>query len=175
LLSSVSSINQMLIRKLASHEIDLHRDLRLRALSGSPNSFGETYEAVASLSPADWERRTAHVTNDDSGTMFIASIGDTTCGCAYGLADVQRAGGGRVGGMWVDPAHRRLGVGSALLQAVLEWAGEMRFDSIGLWAPAHEEGAIALYTRAGFRETGRARPLPANVSFTIIEMELSKC
>ncbi len=165
----------MLIRKLASHEIDLHRDLRLRALSGSPNSFGETYEAVASLSPADWERRTAHVTNDDSGTMFIASIGDTTCGCAYGLADVQRAGGGRVGGMWVDPAHRRLGVGSALLQAVLEWAGEMRFDSIGLWAPAHEEGAIALYTRAGFRETGRARPLPANVSFTIIEMELSKC
>ena len=161
----------MLIRKLSPRETPLHRDIRLRSLADSPNSFGESYETVAALPPTEWERRTAQVAGGDSGVMFIASDGDTVYGCVYGFPDAQRAGGGRVGGMWVDPTHRRLGTGSALLQAVLNWAREKEFHAMGLWAPEHEPAALALYTKAGFRETGRSRPLPSNPGFTIVEME----
>jgi GNAT superfamily N-acetyltransferase len=92
-------------------------------------------------------------------------------GSAYGLLDRTRADAGRVGGMWVDPAWRRRGVGRALLEGVVAWAGERGLGRLGLWAPAHSPAAIALYTRAGFRETGERRPIPTNPSLWIVAME----
>ena len=74
--------------------------------------------------------------------------------------------------MWVDPLHRRSGVGSALLKAVLGWTDELGLSPIRLWAPTHEHAAKALYTRAGFQETGQMRPLPTNPDRSIVEMEL---
>jgi hypothetical protein len=35
------------LRRLASHEADLHRELRLRALDDAPDSFGETFTEAA--------------------------------------------------------------------------------------------------------------------------------
>jgi len=77
-----------------------------------------------------------------------------------------------VGGLWVDPAWRRRGVGLALLGEVFGWARARGFERLGLWAPAHPPAALALYSRAGFRETGERRPLPTNPSLTIIALEI---
>ena len=79
---------------------------------------------------------------------------------------------GRVGGMWVDPAWRGRGVGQTLLRAVFDWARGRGLARLALWAPAHEPAAIALYTKAGFRHTGERRPLPSNVSRSIVAMEV---
>ena len=59
--------------------------------------------------------------------------------------------------MWVEPAWRRRGVGAALLQEVFDWARSRGLKQLALWAPANP-AAIALYKRAGFRETGERRP-----------------
>jgi GNAT superfamily N-acetyltransferase len=160
------------IRALKSHEVDLHRELRLRALRDSPDSFGETSADAAARPAPYWEELTRSVTEPGRHVMFLAYEGERdVLGSTYGLLDQARAGRGRVGGMWVEPAMRRRGVGGALLQAVFGWARERGLSGLGLWAPAHSPAAIALYRRAGFRESGNRQPLPTNPALQIVEME----
>jgi GNAT superfamily N-acetyltransferase len=160
------------LRRLASHEVDLHRDLRLRALRDAPDSFGETFAAAAVRPISYWEELTRSVTEPGRDVMFLACEGDDVLGSAYGLLDRARTDAGRVGGMWVGPAWRRRGVGRALLQEVIRWARERRLRHLGLWAPAHNPAAIALYSRAGFRNTGDRRALPTNPTLSIIAMKV---
>jgi len=104
--------------------------------------------------------------------MFLACEGNDVLGLTYGLLDRDQSGVGRVGGMWVEPARRRRGVGRVLLQQVCNWAREHRLSRLRLWAPSHSPAALALYRQAGFRETGKRRPLPTNPTLEILEMEV---
>lgn len=161
----------MHLRTLQSHEVNLHRALRLRALRESPDSFGETFADVAARSASYWEDLTRSVTEPGRHVMFLACDGEHVLGSVYGLVDRERREAARVGGMWVDPAWRRRGVGRALLQEVFSWARERGLGRLGLWAPAHSPAAFSLYRQAGFRETGNRRPLPTNPSLHVVEME----
>jgi GNAT superfamily N-acetyltransferase len=151
--------------------VALHRDLRLRALQDSPDSFGETFAAAAAQPLDHWEALTRSVTGPSSQVMLLACQDEDVVGSVYGLLDRAQADAGRVGGMWVAPTCRRRGVGRALLEGVVDWARERGLERLGLWAPAHSPAAIALYTHAGFRETGERRPLPTNPSRWIVAME----
>jgi GNAT superfamily N-acetyltransferase len=162
---------RVLVRRLEAHEVELHRDLRLRALGDAPESFGETVAEAAARAPAYWEDLTRSVTEPGRHVMFLAWEGRDSVGSTYGLPDRDRIDAGRVGGMWVDPAWRRRGVGRLLLQAVFGWARDRGLRRLGLWAPARSPAAIALYSRAGFRETGVRRPRAPGSALEIVEME----
>jgi GNAT superfamily N-acetyltransferase len=160
----------MQIRTLESHEVNLHRDIRLQALRDAPDVFG-TIASEAEAQPLSyWEDLTRAVTAPGLQVMFLACEGDTVLGCTYGLLDRDRREVGRVGGMWVTSAARRQGVGRALLQAVMAWARGRHLQRLELWAPAHSPAAVALYQQAGFRETGQRKPLPTIPALQIIEM-----
>jgi GNAT superfamily N-acetyltransferase len=105
--------------------------------------------------------------------MYLACDGDDIFGSTYGLRDSESSDMARIGGMWVAPLHRRHGIGRALLEAVRSWAREHGFKRMGLWAPSENAAALALYQQAGFRQTGRRRPLPTNAMLEIVELELS--
>jgi GNAT superfamily N-acetyltransferase len=159
------------IRKLEPWEVALHRDIRLRALRDAPDAFGET-AAEAEVRPQSyWEDLTQSVTGPGRHVMFLACEGSAIYGSTYGLRDRESLGAGRVGGTWVEPAYRRRGIGTALLQAVISWARAERFSHMRLWAPAASIGALALYRQAGFNATGNSRPLPTNVAQQILELE----
>jgi GNAT superfamily N-acetyltransferase len=160
------------LRRLASHEVNLHRDLRLRALRDAPDSFGETFADAAGRSITYWEDLTRSVTEPGPNVMFLACEREDIVGSTYGLLDRARSYAGRVGGMWVEPAWRGRGVGRALLREVFGWARERGLRRLGLWAPAHSSAAIALYSRAGFRKTGEERQPPVNSALSIIAMEV---
>ena len=160
----------MHIRKLESHELNLHRGLRLRALRDSPDSFGETFADVVARPTSYWEDLTRSVTEPERHVMFLACEGEHVLGSTYGLLDLEQSEAGRVGGMWVDPAWRRRGIGRALLQEVFGWARARGLSCLGLWAPGHRPATISLYRQVGFRETGNCRPFPTNPSFQIVEM-----
>jgi GNAT superfamily N-acetyltransferase len=161
----------MYIRTLEPHEVNLHRELRLLALRDAPDSFGATFSDAEAQPSSYWEILTRSVTEPGHHVMFLACEGEAVCGSTYGLLDQEKSDGGRVGGMWVDPAWRRQGIGRALLQAVFAWARQRGLKRLGLWAPVHSPAAIALYRQAGFHETGRRRPLPINPSLQILEMK----
>lgn len=160
----------MQIRTLLPPEIQLHREVRLRALQDAPNSFGEKLEDAKSRPLSYWEDLTRAVTAPGRNVMFLACEEQTVHGMIYGLLDGERHDGGRVGGMWVERAWRRQGFGRAMLDAVIAWAGERNLNRIGLWAPTHSSAAMALYRQAGFHEIGLRRPLPHNPELQIIEM-----
>ncbi len=151
--------------------MNLHRDLRLRALCEAPDSFAEAFADAAARPTSYWEDLTRSVTDPGRHVMFLACEGEHVLGSTYGLLDQGRSGAGRVGGMWVEPAWRHRGVGRALLQEVFGWARERGLSRLGLWAPAHSPTAIALYAQAGFRETGKRGSLPTNHSLQIVEMD----
>jgi RimJ/RimL family protein N-acetyltransferase len=67
---------------------------------------------------------------------------------------VSRHGFGEFG-MLVDREWRGRGVGSALLQAAIDWAREQGLHKLCLEVFAHNTAAIALYRKCGFVEEGR--------------------
>lgn len=92
-----------------------------------------------------------------NGVLLVARRGHALVGW------VQVVGGGRrrtrhVGRieMMVDGRHRGAGVGTALMQAVVDWATHhpiVRKLSLNVFA--HNARAIALYRKFGFEEEGR--------------------
>ena len=76
----------------------------------------------------------------------------------------------------IDTANQRRhyyeeGVGRALLQAVIAWAGEHGLIHIRLWAPSESAAALALYRHAGFQETGRRQSFKTDADRQIVELE----
>jgi ribosomal protein S18 acetylase RimI-like enzyme len=58
-------------------------------------------------------------------------------------------------GMTVAPDWRGKGVGSALLAEAIRWAGEVGVEKLALSVYPHNERALSLYRKFGFREEGR--------------------
>ncbi len=162
----------MQIRTLETHEVELHRQLRLLALRDAPNAFGETFEDAEARPLSYWEDLTRSVTEPGQHVMFLACEDDAVQGSTYGLIDRDRRDAGRVGGMWVKPLWRRQGIGRALLGEVFAWARDRKLMRLGLWAPPHSRGACTLYHDAGFHETGHRQALPTNPGLEIIEMAI---
>src|SRR3954470_18898315 len=95
------------IRTLEPHEVLLHRDLRLRALRDSPDSFAETATDAEARPPSYWEDLSRSVTTPGLHVMYIACRDEGVFGSIYGLRDPESRDAGRVGGLWVESAHRR--------------------------------------------------------------------
>lgn len=75
----------------------------------------------------------------------------------------------------VAAAARRAGAGRALCEAIIEWCRRHDAAQIGLEVRGQSAGAIALYTRLGFAETGRRRGYYADPmdDAIILRMELT--
>jgi RimJ/RimL family protein N-acetyltransferase len=79
-------------------------------------------------------------------------------GDIVGQLITERRGSGPISlGMAVARGWRRRGVGHALMEACLDWAGESGVHKLSLEVFAHNEAAIALYRKLGFVEEGRLR------------------
>ena len=135
---------------MESHEISLHRDLRLCALRDSPDSFADTAVAAEGRPFTYWETFTRSVTEPGRHVMYLACDGDDVLGSTCGIRDSESRDVARVGSMWVAPLHRGRGIGQALLESVLSWSREHGFTRLKLWAPSANAAALALYENAGF-------------------------
>jgi ribosomal protein S18 acetylase RimI-like enzyme len=93
---------------------------------------------------------------------FIAEAGDEAVGaCWLRRFSASQPGYGFLGedvpgiGLAVRPAHRRRGVGTRLLAAVIELARERGIAALSLSVAQGNEQARRLYERAGFAPVGR--------------------
>jgi RimJ/RimL family protein N-acetyltransferase len=93
------------------------------------------------------------------GALFVAEaapagpspdvVGDISVGLAsYGVADI---------GMLLDQGWRGKGIGTALLEAGLDWAARAGAHKAALEVWPHNEAGLALYRKVGFVEEGRKR------------------
>lgn len=85
------------------------------------------------------------VAETDEGLVGRLSLGRDPHPASRHVADL---------GLMVAAAHRRRGIGRALLQQSVEWAREVGIRKLELHVFPHNEGAVALYEGFGFRREG---------------------
>jgi ribosomal protein S18 acetylase RimI-like enzyme len=133
----------------APFEIRLAEEDDRRPLAVLFAAVAEERDGIATEPPVDvdvWARRW-----DLEGTL-VAVAGQELVGSLH--VEVSRFGFGELG-MAVVREWRGRGVGSALLEAAIDWSRERGLHKLSLSVFPHNEGAIALYRKYGFDEEGR--------------------
>jgi GNAT superfamily N-acetyltransferase len=156
----------IVVRAATMEEWRVLRDIRLAALRDAPNAFGSTYAKQAALVEADWRHRISR------GKTFFPYIPDVNGTEPQGLVGSLQEQPGTVElvSLWVRPHARGLGVGKALVNAVINWSKAMSAASVHLWLTEGNQHALMLYERCGFALTGERQPLPSKPDLTEIGM-----
>jgi len=150
------------IRQIGPDDWTVFRDIRLAALTDSPEAFAVTAAEASIRSDADWEAMVADrcasgrsrtwLADDDHGHAIgvVAAFEDTT------VAEIELVS------MWVSPAARGAGVARRLVDAVIAWADLRKAPTVALWVTRGNDPAIRLYETAGFVVNGEHQALPSD-------------
>jgi ribosomal protein S18 acetylase RimI-like enzyme len=156
----------IMVRAATMEEWQVLRDIRLAALRDAPSAFGSTYAGQAASVEADWRRR---ISRGRTFFAYVAEVNETEPAGLVGSSQEQ-PGTVELVSLWVRPQARGLGVGQALVDAVINWAKVRSAAFVHLWLTEGNQRALALYERCGFALTGERQPLPSKPNLTEIGM-----
>jgi ribosomal protein S18 acetylase RimI-like enzyme len=135
-----------------------YRDIRLRSLLHSPESFGSAYAAVVARSDAQW-MSLFEPSNARVSRPLFAVLDQQIAGLVWGEIEPDSPVVGHIYQMWVDPALRGQGIGKALLLSLIDWFGRSRVAAVELAVASGNSAARALYESLGFAAVGDPEPL----------------
>jgi ribosomal protein S18 acetylase RimI-like enzyme len=142
------------IRRAESGDESLLLEIRLEALSESPEAFGSTLDRERARTPADWKKWLS------PSATFILETTIGLQGIVAAVPDLTEPAVVHLMAMWVHPALRGSGAASALVQSVVAWAEERDASSVRLDVIEDNHRARRLYERHGFRTTGHISVRP---------------
>lgn len=145
------------------------RDVRLRALLDAPDAFGSTYEEERARGESEWRSWVTGWRGAEQLTVLAMEEG-VGLGLAVGVRWVRGDAVAHLYAMWVDPKHRRRGIGAALVEEVVGWAGGMGAALLELRVTESNADAVRLYERSGFVPTGERSPLRESSDVTTVTM-----
>ncbi len=153
------------------------RDVRLRALADAPSAFGSTLAREVAFPDDVWRERAAQ------GRTLLAravpgggapAASDRSPATVVGITTVVPSPDDRTAAelvsVWVDPVARGTGVATELLRSADLLAAELGARTLALWVTTSNTPARTLYERAGFAETGEAKPLPSDPRLLEVRM-----
>jgi GNAT superfamily N-acetyltransferase len=156
----------VVVRVATTADWQVLRAIRLAALRDAPDAFGSTYAEQAASVEADWRRRISR------GGTFFAYVpevdGNEPAGLVGGFQ--EKPDTVELVSLWVRPQARGLGVGEALVAAVIDWARARNATSVHLWLTEANQRARMLYERCGFSPTNERQPLPSKSNLTEVGM-----
>jgi ribosomal protein S18 acetylase RimI-like enzyme len=88
-----------------------------------------------------------------AGAFLIARVGGEPAGC--GALKTHGPGVGEIMRMWVDRAHRGLGIGARILDALEEHAAALGHRTVRLYTNRSLDEAKAMYRSRGYEEIPR--------------------
>jgi GNAT superfamily N-acetyltransferase len=136
------------IRQLGVEDWRVFRNVRLAALKEAPYAFGSTFEREVGASNESWRNRLT------DRTRFVAEMDGQVAG-TVGAGPGEFTGAAALTALWVGPRFRGQGVGSKLVEAVVDWARDQGLAQVLLWVADVNQNAERLYVRHGFARTGR--------------------
>lgn len=113
-------------------------------------AVAEERTGIATEPPVDVDARTVQFTTSIAESI-VAAADRRIVGMIH--TTVSRHGFGELG-MLVDREWRGRGVGSALIQATIDWAREQGLHKLSLEVFTHNTAGIALYRKCGFVDEG---------------------
>lgn len=126
---------------------ELHRAL---CIAERASGYDANADASFAASPSGCAYLTARINGD--GLALIARDDDAAAGFLLaGVRSGLREAASGLDSMFVTPAFRRRGVGTALLARFLAWHRASGLPSASLAVAPANHAAIALYQKAGFR------------------------
>jgi ribosomal protein S18 acetylase RimI-like enzyme len=156
------------LRPIGPDDWALLRDVRLRALADAPHAFSSTFAEQQGYPDTWWQARTRDLGAD--AATFAAVAGGRWVGVVRVYRDEDEPTAAQLVSMWVDPAARGRGIGRALVERALAWAGENSVTSVRLWVTEGNAPALRLYEACGFELSGERQPLPSDPSRSEIAM-----
>jgi GNAT superfamily N-acetyltransferase len=150
------------IRQLDRVDGSLLRRIRIAALQDAPDQLGETLAQALARSDETW--------SEYARSVHLAEFDDGPVGMVFAFQDTSDPETGRLGGMWVAPKARRIGVGFALVEAAVSCARNNGKRCVRLWVEPSTQ-AERLYARANFVFTGAQKLFPDNSRRIVIEMQ----
>jgi GNAT superfamily N-acetyltransferase len=130
-------------------------------LKEAPYAFGSKFEAEVGASEDNWRNRLS------GWTRFAAEVDGQVVG-TVGVGLGELSGSAALTSLWVDPRFRGRGLGTALIEAVVDWARQRDLSQILLWVTEGNRPAEALYLGNGFVRTG------GEIQEPLREFEMSK-
>ena len=153
------------IRRIGPDEWQVFRKIRLAALQEAPYAFGSTYDAERAASEGSWRHRLSE------RTRFVAEVDGQVVG-TVGAGPGEFHDAAALTALWVDPRFRTQGVGTALVEAVVDWAKSQGYSQVLLWVTEVNDKAQRLYEGSGFARTGRV--IVVRPSEPAVEYEMTK-
>lgn len=142
------------IRQVRTEDWQLIKQIRLQALTDSPNAFLETVEEAMAMSDDEWLERTRQNALGLSSTCWLAFLDDRAVGIAAGLRDLgEDSSPPELVSMWVAPGARGKGLGRLLVEGVALWARQFGASEIRAEVTAENMQATEFYLGLGFRHT----------------------
>jgi ribosomal protein S18 acetylase RimI-like enzyme len=163
-----TGVPEIEIRRVRADEWKALRDVRLAALADSPDAFATTH-AEAAGRPDEWWREWARQSAEGADqSMFLAWREREPVGITGAF---RKAGRVYVISMWTAPSVRGRGVGRALLDAAVAFAGD---SEVRLSVTETNAGAWRFYEAYGFEATGATEPVRPGSALLAHELALRR-
>lgn len=156
-----------MIQVLSRNEWRRQKSIRLRALLDAPEAFGTTYGQSI-----EWPDRKWMDQLDELHSLVWVEDGEDL-GMVRGVQSSDDPDVAYLLSMWVDPVARGRGIGAALVNDLLAWAGSLGYTKVLLDVGRENPRAQALYRSCGFAPTGRTWNLPPPRE-RIVEIEMAR-
>ncbi len=141
----------MQIRRISSKDYTDYYEIRIQALSGSPEAFGMSAEEAPIVEPQNFQDKI----QESNGAIFISYDGEPC-----GMVGVQKEKGikrkhiAQIWGMYVAPNKRGRNVASLLLENVIQFAKSAKIEKLYLNVNTDNTVACGLYKKFGFKHYG---------------------
>jgi ribosomal protein S18 acetylase RimI-like enzyme len=155
----VDQSEKLVIARVSPDQWETYREVRLAALTDSPEAFSSTAERELEFPEQLWRDRLG--ANVSLLAWAGGRPGGTVTVLGSELSDTHGfTGAWHLVAMWVNPSARRLGVGGQLVEAAAEAARSGGAPALLLWVVETNDRARSLYERLGFRATGVREAYP---------------
>ncbi|MDX1490751.1 MAG: GNAT family N-acetyltransferase [Pseudohongiellaceae bacterium] len=158
------------VRQLGAKDWPIYKEIRLRSLQDSPDSYASSYEREAAFTDEQWQERLS--ARGPASVFLLAELDSTVIGLVSGLLPAASEAFGNIFQMWVDPEYRGKGVGKLLLARIIHWAMSAKAAGLELGVTTSNIEAMGLYELAGFKRVGELAPLRESSELSTATMRL---
>jgi len=159
----------MRVHRLGVDDWVPYRELRLAALTDTPEAFGETLDHARASDEQNWRDRLARM--QGARALGVVAVADDRSWVGTMRGEIT-GDDAWLYGVYVVPRHRRAGVARVLLTTMQDWATPHASRML-LHVATTNVRARQFYARDGFAVTGRSVTNPAHPHLTELEMARS--